>query len=63
MVQRVERFTTDQAAKYLGVSRATLETWRCTGRYNLPFVRVGRSVRYNRTDLDAFLSRRTVGAA
>jgi excisionase family DNA binding protein len=58
-----ERLTTEQAAEHLGVSKATLETWRCTGRYDLPFVRVGRAIRYNRADLDAFLARNTVGAA
>ena len=57
------RLTTEQAAEYLGVSKATLETWRCTGRYRLPFVRVGRLIRYLRSDLDAFITRNRVDAA
>lgn len=55
------RLTNDQAAEYLGITPRTLEVWRCTGRYGIPFIKVGRLVRYRQTDLDAFLDRRTVG--
>ncbi len=55
-----DRLTRPQAAKYLGVSIGTLEVWACTGRYDLPFVKVGRRVFYQRTELDAFINRRTV---
>lgn len=51
----------DQAANVLGVSPATLATWRCTRRYPLPWVRVGRAVRYRSEDLAAFVTARTVG--
>jgi len=51
-----------QAAEYLGVSEQTLAEWRCVGRYNLPYVLVGRRVRYRRSDLDAWLRSRTRGA-
>lgn len=54
--------TDDQAAEYLSVKKHTLAVWRSTGRYNLPFVKIGRSVRYRKSDLDAFLDHRTVGA-
>ena len=46
------------AAAILDVSPGTLSVWRCTGRYNLPFVKVGRKVRYRRADLDAWLEKR-----
>lgn len=52
--------TRDQAADYLGIRPCTLASWACTRRYDLPFVKVGRSVRYRRSDLDAFLRQRTV---
>lgn len=55
-------FSDDQAADYLSVKKHTLAVWRTTGRYNLPFVKIGRSVRYRKSDLDAFVDRRTVGA-
>lgn len=53
--------TSDEAAAYLDVAKHTLSVWRSTGRYRLPFVKVGRLVRYRKSDLDAFLARRTVG--
>jgi excisionase family DNA binding protein len=49
-----------QAAEYLGIKPQTLAVWHTTGRYRLPVVKVGRSVRYRTSDLDEFLSRRTV---
>jgi len=50
------------AAALLGVSRATLAVWRCTHRYNLPFVKVGRLVRYRAADVAAFIESRRVVA-
>ncbi len=41
-------------AERLGVSTATLATWRCTKRYPLTYVKVGRLVRYRAADVDAF---------
>jgi excisionase family DNA binding protein len=52
--------TPQQAAEYLGLSVATLNTWRCTKRYNLPYVKIGGSVRYMEADLQRFVERRTV---
>lgn len=43
----------------LGVSPGTLSVWRSTGRYSLPFVKVGRNVRYSRRALSAWLETRT----
>jgi excisionase family DNA binding protein len=48
------------AAEMLGVRPQTLSVWRLTGRYSLPFCKVGRAVRYRRSDLDAFIASRTV---
>jgi excisionase family DNA binding protein len=45
------------AARYLGVSEQTLAIWKCTGRYSLPFVKIGRLVKYRKLDLDRFISR------
>lgn len=49
-----------EAAKYLGLSEQTLASWACTGRHSLPFVRLGRRVKYRKSDLDAYLSAHTV---
>lgn len=43
------------AARYLRVSPGTLAVWDCTKRYNLKPLRIGRSVRYRKSELDKFL--------
>lgn len=53
--------TPPEAAAYIGVTENTLSVWRCVGRYNIQFVKVGRLVRYRKSALDAFLDRRTIG--
>jgi excisionase family DNA binding protein len=51
--------TTGQAAEYLGLSRATLEAWRCRGG-GPRFCKVGnKAVRYPQECLDSFLNART----
>lgn len=47
----------EEAANYLGVSPSTLANWACTKKYQIKFIRVGRSVRYRQCDLDAFVLR------
>jgi len=51
-----------QAAALLGVAPGTLEVWRTTKRYPLPYIKVGRNVRYRLSALEAFLTARTVAA-
>jgi predicted site-specific integrase-resolvase len=46
-------------ASILGVSEGTLSVWRSTGRYDLPYVKCGRCVRYRMEDIQAFIERRT----
>ena len=48
-----------EAAKILDAKPSTLSVWRSTGRYCLPFVKIGRKVRYRRSDLTAWLESRT----
>jgi hypothetical protein len=50
-----------QAADLLQVAPGTLSVWRCTGRYALPFVKIGARVRYRRGDLQAWLDSRVRG--
>jgi excisionase family DNA binding protein len=51
-----------EAAEYIGVTENTLSVWRCVGRYDIPYIKVGRLVRYRKSALDAFLQRRTQGS-
>lgn len=50
------------AAKYLGGSHplnpGTLAVWDSTGRYDLKPIKVGRHIRYRRSELDKFLEER-----
>lgn len=47
-----------EAAQFLDIAPGTLSVWRSTGRYNLKFLKVGRSVKYRRADLLAWLDAR-----
>lgn len=46
----------------IGITVGTLSVWRATRRYDLPFVKVGNSVRYRRSDWTAWLQRRTANS-
>jgi excisionase family DNA binding protein len=48
-----------EAAQLLATSVGTLQVWRSTGRYGIPFVKIGRLVRYKRADLEAWIESRT----
>ena len=52
----------EQASIVLDVKPSTLGNWRCTGRYNLPFIKTGRLVRYRVADLAAWIAKRRTGA-
>jgi excisionase family DNA binding protein len=51
-----EFLNTQEAATLLGLKPQTLHLWRSAGRYNLPFVRLGRAVRYRREDIEQFVA-------
>lgn len=52
--------TEAEAAELLGLKQNTLNNWRCTHRVPLPYVRVGRAIRYRLADIQAFIERGTV---
>lgn len=54
------KLNNSQAAKVLGVSPCTLVTWRCTKRYHIPYVKVGKKVFYYLDDLLTWLESRKV---
>ena len=53
-------WTESETAAALAVRPGTLNIWRTKRRYDLPYVRVGRAVRYKKTDVEAFILSRTV---
>ena len=56
--RNAEILDTNGAAEYLGFQPQTLAIWRTTGRYGLPFLKLGRLVRYRKSDLDKWLASR-----
>lgn len=49
-----------EAALVVKASPHTLSVWRSTKRYPLPYVKIGRLVRYRRGDIESFIAARTV---
>ncbi len=53
--------TPAEVAKILGVRPTTLANWRSTGRYDLPYVKLGSVVAYRPEDVRAWVAKRVVG--
>ena len=51
--------TPEEAAEILWVSQHTLAVWRSTGRYALPYIKIGRKIRYRISDLENWMAKRT----
>jgi predicted DNA-binding transcriptional regulator AlpA len=59
----MEQFLTErQVAGVLGVSPQLLRKWRASGQRDLPHVKIGRCVRYDPRDVEAFIERRKAEA-
>lgn len=50
--------TRAEAAKYLGLKKNTLALWASLKRYDLPYIKVGRLVKYRLSDLEDFINSR-----
>jgi excisionase family DNA binding protein len=46
-----------EAAELLGVSSGTLAVWLCAKRYDLPYIKVGRLVKYDYDDVLNFIAK------
>ena len=55
----IKLLTEKEAAEFLGLTPSALQVWRSTGRYSLPFIKVGFLVRYRESDLCQWLDSRT----
>lgn len=53
-------WTPAETAQVLGVAVGTLTQWRTTRRVWLPYVKVGRHVRYRPEDISRFIDSRAV---
>jgi len=53
-------WTDKETAARLDIEPQTLAVWRSLRRYDLPFIKIGRSVKYDPADVEAFIARRRV---
>lgn len=51
--------TDEEAAYLLDLEPESLAVFRSTGRHQIPYIKIGRNVRYRRSDLEAWLVSRT----
>lgn len=49
-----------QAAEFIGMSIKSLDKDRCVGHLGIPFVKLGRAVRYRESDLKSWIDSRLV---
>ena len=61
MVQLKDDVLVDQtgAGKLLGIPPSTLQKWRSTGECSIPYVKIGKAVRYRTTDLKDYIEKHT----
>ena len=52
----------DEAADFLGITAHTLDVWRCTKRHLIPYLKIGRLVKYRKSDLENWLATRIINA-
>lgn len=52
--------TPDQAATALNTEPSTLQVWRSTRRYDLPYVKIGGRVMYRLSAINTFIDSRTM---
>lgn len=50
-----------EASEFLGCKENTLAVWAINQRYNLPFYKVGRLVKYKLSDLENFIDKNQQG--
>ena len=60
---RESLLTETEAALALGLQRQTLAVRRCKGNPLLPFIRIGRNIRYRPEDISTLVEDKCVGGA
>ena len=62
-IQNNNLMTRREAATFLGIKEQTLACWAHNGRYNLPYYKIGRKVKYKLEDLEHFVCANQLGIA
>jgi len=58
MIREHELLSIEEAAEYLGVKKSTMYSWVFYRK--IPFVKVGRLVKFERIDLNKWIERRKI---
>ena len=58
MPDQDQLMTCEETAEMLQIKPGTLEVWRCRRTYPLPWIKVGRIVRYRKSDVLDFIEKR-----
>jgi hypothetical protein len=53
-----ELVTPIQVSRSINVTEGTLQVWRSTGRYDLPYIKIGGKVMYRVSDVNKFIESR-----
>ena len=53
--------TSEQAAEFLNTTPGNLAVWRCKRTVQIPYIKIGKCVRYRLADLERYLAQQTVG--
>lgn len=56
-----ELLNTDQVAKILGLKSHTIAVGRSEGSLDIPYIKINRSVRYRKEEVEAYIKSRQVG--
>ncbi len=56
-----ELLSAGQTANILGIKETTLSQQRWRGCKNLPYVKLGKTIRYKLSDIEAYIERCTIG--
>jgi predicted DNA-binding transcriptional regulator AlpA len=51
--------STGEVANITGNTTSTLATWRCTKKVNIPYIKIGKTVRYRLSDVLNYLDKMT----
>ena len=55
LITRFGLLKPQEVADMIGVAVSTLATWRCTKRYRLPYLKIGKNVMYAPKDIENFI--------
>lgn len=48
-----------EIANYLGTTVPTLNTWRATRKYDIPYIKFGNNIKYRLSDVNSWLDKQT----